>query len=222
MSKSKVDYKERARALKKAGFVDYDLRTADFTKWQKERIRKLYASNSEILNAPDKFVKLRVGKKTQRAAKKAGIVVTKTAAYIPKGEFTSIKIVHRKGVAVVVKKSGEKRSDEKLISGEPLLRELERMGKKKLPPGTSITVRIGKNSPFKSAYRSAADLLRYITTIFQPGDDDADIDDLIAGMSLVTYHGGIPDAYKKPPTRRKKPRGMSYAQKRNFGGRGNK
>lgn len=214
MTLSKEEYRARARALKKYGFIDYDLRPShEFTKWEKERIRKLYASNLEIIQRPENFFKKRASKKTRAAAKKAGIVTSKSALYIPKGEFTSVKIVHRKGVTTVKKISGEKASHEKLITGVALLRELERMGKKRLPPATYITVRIGKNAPFKSVFRRAADLLRYITTIFAPGDEDADIDELISGMSLVTYHGGIPEEYEKPTKRKKRRKGMTYEEK---------
>lgn len=222
MTLSSADYKARARALKKSGFVEYDLRRAEFTKSEKARIRKLYSQNVEIIQHPENFVKIRAGKKTRKAAKVAGIVASKSALYIPKGEFTSVKITHRKGVPIIVKKSGEKSSVEKLISGVDLLAELEKMGSRRLPPDTTITVRIGKNSPFKTAYTNPAHLLYYITTVFQPGDEDADIDELIAGMSLVTYHGGVPDEYKHPPRKNKRARGMTHKQKQNFGGRGNK
>lgn len=213
MPLSNKDYKARAKQLKKAGFVDYDLRRAEFTKAEKARIRKLYASNSEIVNNPDKFQKIRAGKKTRAAAKKSGLAVSKSAVYVEKGNYSSVKIVHRKGVAIVRKANSERVITEKLIHGEALLNELEKVGKKKLPANCYMTVRIGKNNPFKSVFRSADQLLYYLTNVFQPADDGADIDDLIAGMSLVKFCGDYPDEWRRPAKKSRR-RGQSYNQKR--------
>jgi len=197
MSKRKAiqkEYKRKARLLKKHKLIDYDLRK-ELSPAQMAAITKKWAGKKDhdgeghhggfgylIENKKDKYIHRHVSKKRARQLKELGYPVHGQRVYIDKEGFDNI---HIRGDQII-KQNDEKRIKDFLLGGADILKELEKRLNKNLKPNETVTVRIGNNSPFRTALPSYESLLNYVSN-WQPKADFNRRDELIGLMSLVEF-----------------------------------
>lgn len=196
----------RVKALKKLGFIDYDLRKLN--SGQKSRIVVLADQYKHLLSNTDRFYTPKVNKNQKAALKTAGFEVNKGGrAIVPLYEYTGAKL---KGDSLYMT-GGEGGRSEQIILAQSReffdrLKQLSTSGKD-LPRNQMITVRIGDNNSFSQRFASYWQLYQYLAKDFAHNDTDSTRRQIFARMSIVTVTE--PQAAKKT-TRRKK----GYAQKK--------
>lgn len=194
-----MDYLDKARLLKKAGFVDYDLRR-NLTQAQKGVITKAWNKNSAVITHADNFVSRKVAPKTADKMKRDGYTVNKKGrVFVQLEGYEKVQIKsHAKTGGrdiTVIRATGNKKSVTKVLVGKELVDALENFDDKKLKKNQFVTIRIGDNAAFKQSYKGKALLMNYIKNSFNPKDKGTDKDYLISQMSIVTIEGARPATY---------------------------
>lgn len=189
-----MDYKKSARALKRAGFIDYDLRH-NLTTGQKSAVTRLLKQHGEIIKNPDNFIKRRVAPGAIKKLKGDGYTTTKKAVYLSKENFKEVHIKTEKKKKggreiTITRRSGNKKQTTKVYTNSELLAALEREGNKDRPKNKFITVRIGDNGVFRRTFRNAGELMFYLREKFKPElKKGVTKESLISQMSFVSYDG---------------------------------
>jgi hypothetical protein len=212
-----MDYQEKARALKKAGFVDYDLRR-NLNQGQKSQITKLWDKHSAIFTHPGNFVSRTVEKHAARKMKENGYAVAGRKVFITKEGYADIHVKTKKKKGgkgrdvLITRVVGNKTQKTRVYTETELLAALSKAEPEKLPKGHAITVRIGASAPFKIRYSSKAQLQQYLRDDFRPKDPGEDKENLISQMNIVIIKGAPPATkgkYDKAGKRKKNRRKVS-------------
>lgn len=206
-----------AKALKKAGFIDYDLRKP-LTKSQASQVSKLAGKYAPILKDPTGFFRLSADTKGISAqARESGFITHAKAIFVPKDGYTKAKIIDDR--IILQRKDGwkqikggrgkvavKKREDIILRKRKDILQELERLSSTSLPDNHYLMVRIGSNRAFPRGIRKRLDyegLMNYISAWepdalkeyragaykgkYSKAELVAQKHDLISQMSIVSY-----------------------------------
>lgn len=207
-----MDAKEKAAALKRAGFINYDLRKS-LSAGQKSYITKQWKKHSAVITHPGNFIARTVSAPAAAKMKADGYDVAGRKVYISKEgyETATVKSRKEKGKPVqvlITRKLGRKTSKTRVYTEMELLRALEKAKPETLPPGKMITVRIGNHAQFNAKFRSKEELAFYVNNKFTPADPGEDKDYLISQMSIVEF-----DHPNPPKQARHDKRGRKRARK---------
>ena len=150
MSKAAKKTVTNARALKKLGLIDYDLRKP-LTESQKRTINSRAKKFDDVIKHPDQYFKLKAEKRG--AAIKAGqsdLKTYKNNIFVPKRGAKSAKIVDDRIYTKVTNKITKEVKTERLYLSmrRDIHAQIERLQGETQPPGSYLMVRIGNNSPF--------------------------------------------------------------------------
>lgn len=195
-----MDYQKRARELKRAGFIDYDLRKT-LNQGQKAAITKIWNKTSAVITNADNFESRHVAKAAADKMRRDGYTVNKKGrVFVQKEGYQDVHIKSRKqkggGREVVITRSiGRKKSVTKVMTGTEVLNALEKFDEKKLKKNQVVTVRIGDNAAFAIAHKGKQSLMNYINNKFTPKDPGTDKAYLISQMSIVTIEGDRPQSH---------------------------
>jgi len=180
-----MNYKTKARHLKKAGIINYDLRRK-LTPHQKANITRQSKKYNEVLGSTQ-FVTRHLKPKTIKILKERGFATHGNKVWIPTDGFQT---VHVKGDKIIrTKEDGKAKfiDSEFIISGANILTKLKELFDTKLPRGHQVSARIGGHGAFKNPLSSYEQLFYYITEIFKPKDSGSDKEELIEAMSIVNW-----------------------------------
>lgn len=179
------NYKKQARQLKKAGIIKYDLRRK-LNPQQKAAITRQFKKYGEVIDKTEKFAARHLSPKNATILKNKGYKTYGRKVWIPFDDFDSVQVRRGKIVRLREDKFASLIDVEPIIKRSELLSELKRALDTKIPKGTRVTVRIGGHQKFSRMFANYADLLFYVTNVFDPKDADSNKADLINEMSLVT------------------------------------
>ena len=195
-----MDYQKKARELKRAGFLDYDLRKT-LNQGQKAAITRLWRQNSAVITHADNFESRHVAKAAADKMRRDGYTVNKKGrVFVQKEGYDNVSIKSRKKKdgtreVKITRATGNKKSVTKVYSEFELLSALEKFDSDKLRKNQYVTVRIGDNAAFKLRYKDKKQLLDYVRNSWRPKDPGADRDFLISQMSIVTIEGDRPQTF---------------------------
>ena len=179
-----MDYAKKARELKRAGFLDYDLRKT-LNQGQKSAITKLWKKNSAVITHAENFESRHVAKAAAEKMRRDGYTVNKKGrVFVQKEGYNEVSIKSRKKKdgsreVKITRTADNKKAVTKVYTNFELLRALESVDQKKLKKNQFVTVKIGDNAAFKSKYKDTRQLMDYVKH-FQPKDPNA-----TAGLPLT-------------------------------------
>lgn len=161
-----------------------------YTKSEQAKIRRYYNKYKDLINSPDDYKKVNVSKKSLAdELKKMGIPIAGKRAFIPKQGYDDVRITTNPHyhIPVIERRTADKIVHEPIQTKLNMLEFLEQYDKdkNKLPKGTAITIQIGENNPFKTAFTSYSSLLNYLKHGFAPKDEGEDLDELLESMEIV-------------------------------------
>lgn len=174
--------KQRARALKRAGVIDYDLRRT-LTPGQKAAITRAWRGTGRgVQSLPwgrivsrDDIVRRTVSPKKAKLLRQLGYAVAGRRVFI---DTEGHPEVHIRGNKIIKSGRGKKEIVDFIVDKENLLATLKRLSGTKLPPNEFLTVKIGNNAAFRRRFVSYSQLLRYLSH-WKPKKDFNMRDDLI-------------------------------------------
>jgi len=196
-------FKNKAKKLKKAGIINFDLRKK-LNNGQKAAISRQFTAFSKVLDKD--YTRRSVSKAKAKKFKKAGYHVHNNRVWLPTDGFDSKNIKIKTNSVDYGGPKAHKRRIVQLTTGEDFLPKLKALSNKKLKKNEFVTVQIGDDNPFWTLFTSYEDLLNYIAA-WNPDDHDDMRDELIAKMSITSFFQEIPQRAKKK-RRDKNPRGI--------------
>ena len=187
--------KKRGKFLKRAGLIDFDLRS-NLTPSQRGTITRLWEGprhaetggrsvgwrNFLDPKKKDDIVFRTLSKKRIKQFDDLGYRTTQKRVYLDREESDSIHIVRD----TVVRKKGRKTTTDFLITDEDLLDEIKLRVNKKQKKGEFFTVRIGDFGPFRKRFVSIAGLEQYLRR-WTPRKEKNRREELISMMSIVKF-----------------------------------
>lgn len=191
---SNPQYKNRLKALKKLGVVDYDLRK-NLSASQKRNITLKYEQYKSILIHSENYAIKSVNKKLGNEFKESGYKTiskkggAKIKVIIPKTPEATVTI--KRGKAIV--ESPTRIYEIYPNTKKDFFKKLDELKDLKFNKNQYLTGQIMGNRPFKRKFLNTAQLLHYVTTTFKP--------DLISHMTVVTVKNTIVE--KKPNAKKK-------------------
>jgi len=184
-------YKEKAKALKRAGLIEYDLRRT-LTPQQKAVITRKWKGTGRGQSLPwgniltrDDIVTRTVSPKKAETMRRMGYAVSGRRVYIDTEGYREIHVRGNK----IIKKGGKggKEIIDFVIDKKDILATLKRLSKQPRNPNETLTVKIGNNGPFRQKFVSYTALLNYLTK-WKPKKDFDAREELINQMSIVKFN----------------------------------
>lgn len=184
MSGTKIA-KHKAKLLKRAGIVKYDLRR-NLTPAQKSVITRQWNRYGELITNTERYARRHVSNKRIKELKKHGYKTHGNTAWIPMNGYENVHIKHGK----IVYRGADKGRDVLLDTGANILRRLTKLTRKQLPPGQRVTVKIGENDRFSIVFASYKELENYLRA-WHPENPkhENERENLINQMSIVYFYG---------------------------------
>lgn len=176
--------------LNRLGLIDYKP-NQELSKGQKGWLTKVVKANRELIKFPERFDVKKVSKSSAKDLKSSGYQITKSRrAIIPKKGFE--KITLSKGQLTFEgknHKTGKKITEKVTLTNTSTFdKKLKELSGKKLKQNQMLTVKIGDNAAFNTAFKSYGEMLQYLRN-FEPKDPGMTRAKIARYISIVEIEG---------------------------------